>query len=75
MNIWHTTIETNIDKIKTLAILRDQATLYALTSKDVFTIQDTGGALFTFSSCYSEDIFQGIIPDTGVVGVSIAGEP
>ena len=75
MNMWYMTIEPNINEIKTLAILRDQATLYALTGKDVFTIQDIGGALFTFSSCYLEDVFQGIIPDIGVVGVSIAGEP
>ena len=75
MNIWHTTTEPNIDESKTLAILRDQATLHALTGKDVFTIQDTGGALFIFSSCYSEDVFQGIMSDTGTVGVSTAREP
>ena len=69
------TIEPNINKIKTLAILRDQAILYTLINKDIFIIQNIDRALFTFSSRYSKDIFQGIILDIGIIKVSIAREP
>ena len=68
------TIEININKVKTLAILRDQTILYVLIGKDIFTIQDIDRALFIFSSYYLKDIFQGIISNIGIVKVSIAKE-
>jgi hypothetical protein len=30
---------------------------------------------FTFDDCYLSNIFQGIMPDSSVAGVSIAGNP
>ncbi|RKF77456.1 integrase and RNaseH domain-containing protein [Golovinomyces cichoracearum] len=61
-----------------VAILNDQSTLHAVTTKDLFKEpfkpeKDT--STFTFESRYSSEIFQGIMPDSGAAGVSTAGEP
>ena len=65
----------DIDRAKTITILSDQAVFHAVTKKDVFKAAERHNTVaFTFNNRYLAETFQGILPDTGAVGVSTAGE-
>jgi hypothetical protein len=46
-----------------------------VTGQDPFNEEPNETLTFTFDDCYSLNIFQGIMPDSGVAGVSTAGNP
>jgi hypothetical protein len=78
MEIWHTTANPiELDEIKTLSILRDQAARHVITKEDVFhdPAPKEASSVFTFNDRYSDEVFQGIMPDSGAAGVSTAGNP
>ena len=72
-----------------MAILNDQSTLYVVTRKDLFGKEAEPNAkvlvdiipkmppilAFTFDNCYSLNIFQGIMLDSGAAGVLTTGNP
>jgi hypothetical protein len=59
-----------------VSILNDQSVYHTFTKEDVFKTEPTITTdVFTFEDRYSSDIFQGIMPDTGASGVSLAREP
>ena len=62
-----------IDGIKTVSILNDQAVMHAITKKDNF-IQPKESEVFTFEDRYSSAVFQGIMLDNRVSRVSTASE-
>ena len=61
-----------IDGFNAVAILNDQSTSHIFTKFDIFNdaVETT---TFTFEDRYSENVFQGIMPDSGAAGVSTAG--
>jgi len=63
-----------VDGPKTVSILNDQLFVYAVTREDIFA-QPLEVSVFTFEDRYSSGVFQGIMPDSGVSGVSTVGEP
>lgn len=66
---------SKINGAETVAVLNDQSTDHALTKSDIFTeINPEETSAFTFDDRYGQNIFQGIMPDTGAAGVSTAGE-
>ena len=69
---FYTTIG-EINGIKTVSILNDQAVMYAITKKDNFS-QPKESEVFIFKDRYSLAVFQGIIPDSGASRVSTASE-
>ena len=65
-----------VNSIQTVAILNDQSTQYAVTGEDIFKaplLQLPETLVFTFKDRYSSEVFQGIMPDSGAVGVLTAG--
>lgn len=72
----------NVDGTSVVAALNDQSVYHCLTKINVFNEPNPRGAVLptgqyeVFSlDRYSENVFQGIMPDTGAAGVSTAGEP
>jgi len=60
-----------------LSVLGDQAIRHALTSHDEFSAsyEPNHEEVFAVNVRYGNDIFHGILPDTGASGISTAGEP
>ncbi|OWT43021.1 polyprotein [Pochonia chlamydosporia 170] len=59
-----------------LAGLRDQAFKHALSAEDPYFIKEPKEtAIFISEERYSDQIFRGILPDTGAAGTSNAGMP
>ena len=61
-------------------MLQNQATNHAITKHDPFLILTTSqdkdiNSIFTFSSRYLSETFQGIMLDTGASGILTAGYP
>ena len=59
---------------------------HAVTGEDIFTVKSNSSIASTaetasikiytlHSTCYSSELFHGIMPDTGAAGISTAGEP
>jgi hypothetical protein len=60
----------------TTTILNNAATMHEFTGVNPYNQQaQEKSHLFTFYSRYDANTFQGIMPDTGVAGVSTTGEP
>jgi hypothetical protein len=64
-----------INGAQIVAILNDQSTLHMVTRQDPFNKEPNEISTFTFDNCYSSNIFQGIMPDSGTAGVSTARNP
>jgi hypothetical protein len=70
-----------INGTQTVAILNDQSTLHMITGQDPFDKNELAEpgpnkiSTFTFDNCYSSNIFQGIMPNSGTAGVLTAGNP
>ena len=71
----------SIDGVSVVSALNDQSVHHAVTKVDVFdpsggssAPESRNGEIFTFDR-YGDQVFQGIMPDTGAAGVSTAGEP
>lgn len=68
----------NVEGTCTVAVLNDQSALHSITRSDIFNEPQTHKPqireIFSFDDRYSEQIFHGIMPDTGAAGVSTAGE-
>ena len=78
-----------INGTQTVAILNDQSTLYVVTRKDPFGKEAEPNAkvpvdiipkmplilAFTFNNCYLLNIFQGIMPNSGAIGVLTTKNP
>jgi hypothetical protein len=65
-----------INGTQIVAILNDQSTLYVVIRKDPFEEAEPNEmSVFIFDNCYSLNTFQGIMPDSGIAGVSTAGNP
>ena len=63
------------DSLNIINILNNQVTIYVYTKTDLFGKDPIELAIqFYFQDRYSSAIFQGIMPDTGVAGVSTVGE-
>ena len=60
-----------VDSYKAIALLNDQSVIHEMTQLDVFVNPYN---VFTVGGRYSANAFQGIIPDSGVAGISIVGE-
>jgi hypothetical protein len=58
-----------------VTILNDQSTLHLVTREDIFNEEPNETLTFTFDNCYSSNTFQGIMPDSGTIGVLTAGNP
>jgi hypothetical protein len=75
----YTTELGEINGIQTVSILNDHSTYHTFTRDDMFKLFSTHNALissaFTFDNRYSSYEFQGIMPDSGAAGISLAGEP
>jgi hypothetical protein len=75
----YTTELGEINDIQTVSILNDHSAYYTFTRDNMFKLFSTHNPLissaFTFDNCYSSYEFQGIMPDSGAAGISLAGEP
>jgi hypothetical protein len=71
------TIYSPIDGQITIILLDNAAAAHGITGIDSFEERKPReeSHLFVFYSRYDGNIFQGIMPDTGAAGISIAGEP
>ena len=64
-----------------MSILNDYSTYYTFTRDNMFKLSDIYNpfpnkpSIFIFNDCYSLYEFQGIIPDSRVTKISLAGEP
>ena len=61
-----------VNGTQTVAILNDQSTQYTITSKDIFKAsppQLLETLVFTFKDQYSSEVFQGIMLDSGAIGI------
>jgi hypothetical protein len=63
-----------IDRVQTVFALNDQSAFHAIIKIDIFN-EPIDSLIFTFEDRYSANIFQGIMPDSGVVKVLTIGEP
>ena len=63
-----------INGLKMISVLNDQSFAHIVTKEDIFA-QPQETSIFTFEDRYSSGVFQGIMLDSGVLGVSIVGEP
>jgi hypothetical protein len=69
-----------IDGVQTVSILNNHSTYHVFTRDDMFKLSSTQNlqmifSAFTFNNRYSLYEFQGIMPDSGAAGISLAGEP
>jgi hypothetical protein len=66
-----------INGTQMVTILNNQSTLHMVTREDPFDkeAEPKETLAFTFDDCYLLNIFQGIMPDSGVAGVLTAGNP
>jgi hypothetical protein len=68
-----------INGIQTVFILNDHFVYYVFTKDDMFKLSNTYNSLisftFTFNNRYSSYEFQGIMPDSGAAGISLANKP
>jgi hypothetical protein len=69
-----------IDGVQTVFILNDHSVYYTFTRDDMFKLSSTLNpqtifSVFTFDNRYSLYEFQGIMPDSGAAGISLASEP
>jgi hypothetical protein len=66
-----------VNDLGTVAILNDYLVFYALTKADLFNVPKPSKPLlaFIFNDRYSLSIFQGIMPNSGAVGVLTARRP
>jgi hypothetical protein len=75
----YTTELGEINGIQTVSILNDHSVYYVFTRDNMFKLSSTYNPLisfaFTFNNRYSSYEFQGIMPDSGAAGISLAGEP
>ena len=71
MDTWHTAVD-EFNGVEAIALLRDKAVRHAITR--TADTEDEADKVFSYNR-YSDEIFQGIIPDTGAAGISTAGEP
>ena len=62
-----------VDGTQTVAILNDQSMFHSVTKSDVFN-EPRESSAFSFDQRYSENVFCGIMPDTGAADVSTAGK-
>ena len=65
---------SEVDGIQTIIILSDQFIFYSITKLDIFN-ELKESFIFSFNNRYSVNVFHGIMPDIGAVGVSTVGEP
>jgi hypothetical protein len=67
-----------VDKNVIITTLNDQATYHAITKHNIFTkgqqSQDQSSTKVFLLDKYSLNEFYGIMPDTGALGISLAGE-
>ena len=64
-----------VNGTQTVAILNNQSTQYAVTGEDIFKallLQLLETLVFAFKDRYSLEAFQGIMPDSGAVGILTA---
>ena len=64
-----------VNGTQTVAILNDQSTQHVVTSEDIFKVlplQLLETLVFIFKDRYLLKVFQGIIPDSGAVGILTA---
>jgi hypothetical protein len=68
-----------INSIQTVSILNDHSAYYTFTRDNMFKLSSTHNPLisftFIFNNCYSSYEFQGIMPDSGAAGISLANKP
>jgi hypothetical protein len=68
-----------INGIQTVSILNNHFVYYVFIRDDMFKLFSTHNLLissaFIFNNRYSSYEFQGIMPDSGAAGISLAGEP
>jgi hypothetical protein len=62
-----------IDKIQTISTLNDQFAFYIIIKINIFN-EPIDSSVFIFENRYFANIFQGIIPDSGVTGISTIRE-
>jgi hypothetical protein len=63
-----------INRLKTIVILNNYSVFYSLTKTNVFNLPAKPSA-FIFNSRYSFKTFQGIMLDSGAVGVFTVRQP
>ena len=64
-----------VNGTQTIAILNDQSTQYVVTGEDIFKVlplQLLETLVFTFKDRYLLEVFQGIILDSGAIGILTA---
>jgi hypothetical protein len=62
----------NVNRPETVSILNNQSIFHFITKADIFDLKSHSA--FIFNDCYSSEIFQRIISDSGAAEVSTAGE-
>jgi len=65
---------SGVDGTQTVAVLNNQSMLHSIIKLDIFNELKESSA-FSFNNRYLANVFYGIMPDIGAVGVSIVGEP
>jgi hypothetical protein len=68
-----------INSIQTVFILNNHSVYHVFTKDNMFKLFSTYNPpvffAFIFDNCYSLYKFQGIMPDSGAAGISLAGKP
>jgi hypothetical protein len=71
-----------VNSVQTVSILNDYSAYYTFTRDNIFKLPSTQNpqtnltfSVFTFDNRYSSYEFQGIMPDSGAAGISLASEP
>jgi hypothetical protein len=75
----YTTELGEINGIQTVSILNNHFVYHVFIRDNMFKLSSTYNPLIssaiTFDNRYSSYEFQGIMPDSGAAGISLAGEP